>query len=116
MKYFAGKKVPPTAEELAEKFLKRREFITDHMNTSLLFMFFAQHFTHQFFKRNINNPAFTWGRHGVDVSHIYGQGIERENKLRSFKDGKLKSQVRGQVMVGLTRHKVASLHIDYLHS
>ena len=31
---------------------------------------------------------------GWDVSHIYGQDIERQNKLRAFKDGKLKSQVR----------------------
>ena len=80
-------------------------------------MFFAQHFTHQFFTTVYGDPAFTWGRHGVVVSHIYGQGIERENKLRTFKDGKLKSQVRGQVMVGLTRHKVfcwrPCIYIDY---
>ena len=89
----SGDKVPPSAEEVAEKFLKRREFITDHRNTSLLFVFFAQHFTHQFFKTEYGDPAFTWGHHGVDVSHIYGQGVERENRLRTFKDGKLKSQV-----------------------
>ena len=89
-----GKKELPSAEELAEKFLKRKEFRTDHMNTSLLFVFFAQHFTHEFFKTVYGNPAFTWGRHGVDVTHIYGQGVERENILRSFKDGNMKSQVR----------------------
>ena len=27
------------------------------------------------------------------MSHIYGQGVERENQLRTFKDGKMKSQV-----------------------
>ena len=90
----SGKKVPPSAEEIAEKILKRREFVTDHRNTSLLFVFFAQHFTHQFFKTDYKSPALTWGRHGIDVSHIYGQGVERENRLRTFKDGKLKSQVR----------------------
>lgn len=63
------------------------------MNTSLLFVFFAQHFTHNFFKTTYDSPALTWGRQGVDVTHIYGQGVDRENKLRSFKDGKLKSQV-----------------------
>ena len=87
-----GKKEPPSAEEIAEKFLKRWEFITDDTNTSLLFMFFAQHFTHEFFKTEYGNPGFTWGRHGVDVSHIYGQGVERESQLRTFQDGKLKSQ------------------------
>ena len=89
-----GKKNPPTPEELAEKFLKRREFVPDSANTSLLFMFFAQHFTHQFFKTEYKkHPGLTWGRQGIDVSHIYGQGVETENKLRTFKDGKLKSQV-----------------------
>ena len=88
-----GKKELLPAEELAEKFLKREKFITDHANTSLLFIFFGQHFTHNYFKTVYGKPALTWGRHGVDVSHIYGQGLERENVLRSFKDGKLKSQV-----------------------
>ena len=83
---------PPTPEVLAEKFLKRRVFIPDHTNTSLLFMFFAQHFTHQFFKTEYEkSPGLTRGRNGIDVSHIilYGQGVERENILWTFKDGKL---------------------------
>ena len=63
------------------------------MNTSLLFMFFALHHSHVFLKTDFANPWFTWGQQGVDVTHIYGQGLERENQLRSFKDGKLKSQV-----------------------
>ena len=84
----------PSAEELANKFLKRGKFKTDHTNTSWLFMFFAQHFTHEFFKTIYHKPAFSWGNHGVDVSHIYGQDVERQNKLRSFEDGKLKSQVK----------------------
>nr|AAF93168.1 cyclooxygenase [Gersemia fruticosa] len=88
----AGKKELPPAEEVANKFLKRGKFKTDHTSTSWLFMFFAQHFTHEFFKTIYHSPAFTWGNHGVDVSHIYGQDMERQNKLRSFEDGKLKSQ------------------------
>ena len=91
----AGKETLPSPEEVAEKFLKRKEFLTDHANTSLLFMSFAQHFTHMFFKTEYKSPELTWGRHGIDVTNIYGQGIERENQLRSFKDGKLKSQVSG---------------------
>ena len=63
------------------------------MNTSALFAFFAQHFTHQFFKTDLEKgPEFTWGQHGIDLSNTYGQGIERENMLRTRKDGKLKSQ------------------------
>ena len=89
-----GKKVLPSAEEIAEKFLKRTEFITDPQNTSVLFAFFAQHFTHNFFKTDFDKgPGMQWGRHGIDASHIYGQGVERENKLRTLKDGKMKSQV-----------------------
>lgn len=30
----------------------------------------------------------------VDLNHIYGQKLERQHKLRLFKDGKLKHQVR----------------------
>ena len=95
----SGKKVPPSAEELAERFLKRTEFITDPQNTSLLFTFFAQHFTHCFFKTDYpRDPGMQWGRHGVDSSHIYGQGVERESKLRTFKDGKMKSQVNFKLL------------------
>ena len=57
-------------------------------------MYFAQHFTHQFFKTEYwKSPALTCGRNGVDVSHIYGNNVDTENKLRTMKDGKLKSQV-----------------------
>ncbi|MBN3302333.1 PGH2 synthase, partial [Amia calva] len=60
--------------------------------TSLMFAFFAQHFTHQFFKTDMKKgPSFTRGLgHGVDLSHIYGEGLERQYKLRLLKDGKLK--------------------------
>ena len=46
-------------------------------------------------------PAFTWGRHGVDGSNMYGQSVERENQLRLFEDGKLKSQVKTMQMQAL---------------
>lgn len=32
--------------------------------------------------------------HQVDLNHIYGDNLERQHKLRLFKDGKLKYQVR----------------------
>lgn len=31
----------------------------------------------------------------VDLSHIYGDNLDRQNKLRLFKDGKLRYQVSG---------------------
>ncbi|KAK5869649.1 hypothetical protein PBY51_024351 [Eleginops maclovinus] len=90
-----GKKELPDAKLLAEKLLMRRKFIPDPQGTSLMFAFFAQHFTHQFFKSDMKKgPAFTLAQgHGVDLSHIYGDTLERQHKLRLFKDGKLKHQI-----------------------
>lgn len=55
---------------LAEKLLMRRQFIPDPQGTSLMFGFFAQHFTHQFFKTDTKRgPAFTLAKgHGVRTS------------------------------------------------
>ncbi|KAM4695994.1 prostaglandin G/H synthase 1 [Rhinophrynus dorsalis] len=90
-----GKDELPDADFLVKTFLQREDFIPDPQGTNLLFAFFAQHFTHQFFK--------TYGRmgrgfikgfgHGVDLSHIYGDNLERQHMLRLFKDGKLKYQI-----------------------
>ncbi|XP_043941254.1 prostaglandin G/H synthase 2 [Protopterus annectens] len=90
-----GKKELPDAKMIAEKFLLRRKFIPDPQGTSLMFTFFAQHFTHQFFKTDHHRgPEFTRGLgHGVDLSHIYGETLDRQHKLRLFKDGKLKYQM-----------------------
>ncbi|XP_077572967.1 prostaglandin G/H synthase 2 [Stigmatopora nigra] len=90
-----GKKELPDAKLLAEKLLMRRQFIPDPQGTSLMFAFFAQHFTHQFFKSDMKRgPAFTLAKgHGVDLSHIYGDNLEKQHKLRLFKDGKLRHQI-----------------------
>ncbi|XP_070252132.1 prostaglandin G/H synthase 2-like [Myotis yumanensis] len=90
-----GKKELPDSDMLLDKFLMRREFIPDPQGTNLMFAFFAQHFTHQFFKTDDKRgPAFTKGLgHGVDLSHVYGETLDRQHKLRLFKDGKLKYQV-----------------------
>ena len=80
---------------MAERLFKRKKFIPDPMNTSALFAYFAQHFTHQFFKTDYyKGPGFTWGRHGIDLSNTYGHDLQRENMLRLFKEGKMKTQVR----------------------
>uniref|UniRef100_A0A3B3TA69 Prostaglandin G/H synthase 2 n=2 Tax=Paramormyrops kingsleyae TaxID=1676925 RepID=A0A3B3TA69_9TELE len=90
-----GKVELPEAKLVVEKVLLRRHFIPDPQGTSLMFAFFAQHFTHQFFKSDMaKGPAFTKSLgHGVDLTHIYGDTLERQHKLRLFKDGKLKFQV-----------------------
>ncbi|XP_066294844.1 prostaglandin G/H synthase 2-like [Branchiostoma lanceolatum] len=95
----AGRKELPSPEYIAETFLARRRFIPDRRRTNVLFNFMAQHFTHQFFKTDFKKGAGrTWGDHGVDLSHIYGETVERQHQLRAFTDGKLKFQrVGGEV-------------------
>ncbi|XP_049753194.1 prostaglandin G/H synthase 1 isoform X3 [Elephas maximus indicus] len=90
-----GKKQLPDAQLLAHRFLLRRKFIPDPQGANLMFAFFAQHFTHQFFKTSGKmGPGFTKAlSHGVDLGHIYGDNLERQYHLRLFKDGKLKYQV-----------------------
>ncbi|XP_013368748.1 PREDICTED: prostaglandin G/H synthase 1 isoform X2 [Chinchilla lanigera] len=90
-----GKKQLPDAQLLGQRFLLRRKFIPDPQGTNLMFAFFAQHFTHQFFKTSGKmGPGFTKALgHGVDLGHIYGDNLERQYHLRLFKDGKLKYQV-----------------------
>uniref|UniRef100_A0A8C5MQC6 Prostaglandin G/H synthase 1 n=1 Tax=Leptobrachium leishanense TaxID=445787 RepID=A0A8C5MQC6_9ANUR len=90
-----GKPQLPDARLLTETFLKREKFIPDPQGTNLLFAFFAQHFTHQFFKTyGKMGRGFTKGLgHGVDLSHVYGDNLERQHMLRLFIDGKLKYQI-----------------------
>nr|XP_033817250.1 prostaglandin G/H synthase 2 [Geotrypetes seraphini] len=90
-----GKKELPDAKVVVEKFLLRRKFIPDPQGTNIMFAFFAQHFTHQFFKTDAKRgAAFTKALgHGVDLNHVYGETLDRQHKLRLFKDGKLKYQM-----------------------
>ncbi|TRY94615.1 hypothetical protein DNTS_001872 [Danionella cerebrum] len=90
----------PDPKLLVEKFLLRRNFRPDPQGTNLMFAFFAQHFTHQFFKtHNRVGLGFTKGLgHGVDAGHIYGDTLDRQLELRLLKDGKLKYQVlKGEI-------------------
>ncbi|XP_016090020.1 prostaglandin G/H synthase 1-like [Sinocyclocheilus grahami] len=90
-----GKIKLPDPKLLAEKFLLRQNFRPDPQGTNLMFAFFAQHFTHQFFKtHNHIGLGFTKGlAHGVDAGHVYGDTLDRQLDLRLHKDGKLKYQV-----------------------
>ncbi|XP_030363390.1 prostaglandin G/H synthase 1 isoform X2 [Strigops habroptila] len=90
-----GKQQLPDPQLLAERFLLRRRFEADPQGTNLMFAFFAQHFTHQFFKTSGKmGRGFTKALgHGVDLGHLYGDNLQRQHQLRLFKDGKLKFQV-----------------------
>ncbi|KAG5276282.1 hypothetical protein AALO_G00130150 [Alosa alosa] len=108
-----GKKELPDAKQLAEKLLLRRRFIPDPQRSNLMFAFFAQHFTHQFFKSDMKKgPAFTRAvNHGVDLGHIYGEDLARQHKLRLFKGGKLRYQVvDGEVYPPLVSEVGAEMH------
>lgn len=63
----AGKKELPDSKLIVEKFLLRKKFIPDPQGTNIMFTFFAQHFTHQFFKTDHKKgPSFTKALgHGV---------------------------------------------------
>ncbi|XP_061459709.1 prostaglandin G/H synthase 1 isoform X2 [Rhineura floridana] len=90
----------PDAQLVAEELLQRKTFQPDPQGTNLMFAFFAQHFTHQFFKTSGRmGHGFTRALgHGVDLGHIYGDNLERQHELRLFQDGKLKYQmVKGEM-------------------
>uniref|UniRef100_G1N7E3 Prostaglandin G/H synthase 1 n=1 Tax=Meleagris gallopavo TaxID=9103 RepID=G1N7E3_MELGA len=90
-----GKQQLPDAQLLAQRFLLRHKFEADPRGTNLMFAFFAQHFTHQFFKTSGKmGRGFTKALgHGVDLGHVYGDNLQRQHQLRLFQDGKLKFQV-----------------------
>nr|CAB3265267.1 prostaglandin G/H synthase 2-like [Phallusia mammillata] len=94
-----GPKVLPDPLIVAKKLFARDKFEPCSARTNVLFPLFAQHFTHQFFKTKF--PAgmpHQDGNHGVDLSHVYGDSIERTTGLRMLKDGKLKYSVIGGEM------------------
>lgn len=85
----------PDPELLVDTLLKRRTFRADPQGSNLMFAFFAQHFTHQFFK-TFNRMGLGYTKalaHGVDAGHVYGDNLERQLQLRLHKDGKLKYQL-----------------------
>ncbi|CAG5135125.1 unnamed protein product, partial [Candidula unifasciata] len=93
-----GKKNLPDVDTLIKKFFIRTKLRLEPMGSSLLMAYFAQHFTHMFFKTDFQRGAgFTWGGHGVDVTSIYGQHEGEERALRTGQNGKLKMQkIKGE--------------------
>jgi prostaglandin-endoperoxide synthase 2 len=92
---------PKTAEEMPDPnvlfdlIFKRKTFIKNNLGSNVLFAFFAQHFTHQFFQTDWSRgPAFTLNQnHQVDMNQVYGINQETASALRSGKDGTLKTQI-----------------------
>lgn len=62
-----GKEELPDPELLVERLLRRRTFRPDPQGTNLMFAFFAQHFTHQFFK--------TYNRMGLGFTKALDHGV-----------------------------------------
>ncbi|KAK7067762.1 Prostaglandin G/H synthase 1 [Halocaridina rubra] len=89
-----GYKDYPDVDELIKKVFMRREFIPEPHGTNVLFQYYAQHFTHQFFRTDYKKgPQLTKGTGGVDVSNIYGLTETDRQALRSRVNGKLRTQV-----------------------
>lgn len=84
----------PDVDYMIERFFKRREFKPEPHGTNVFFAFYAQHFTHQFFRTDLKNgPGFYLGKDGVDVSNIHGLEESRKKALRSLKGGKMKVRI-----------------------
>ena len=78
---------------MINKVFLRKEFKPDPHGTNVLFQYYAQHFTHQFFRTDYKKgPHITYGGGGVDVSNIYGLDRATQRALRSGVDGKLITQ------------------------
>ena len=70
--FVAGKKELPDANLVVEKLMRRTTFTPEALGSNAIFAFFAQHFTHQFFKTDFKRgPGFQWGGHGVRPLLIY---------------------------------------------
>ncbi|XP_076145075.1 prostaglandin G/H synthase 1 isoform X1 [Alosa pseudoharengus] len=109
-----GKTELPDPKLLVQKFMLRDHFKPDPQGSNLMFAFFAQHFTHQFFKtHNRMGLAFTKALgHGVDAGHIYGDNLPRQLNLRLHKDGKLKYQLLNGEMYPPTE-AMAKVNMSY---
>lgn len=76
---FTGKQQLPDPQVLAERFLLRQEFEADPRGTNLMFAFFAQHFTHQFFK--------TSGKMGRGFTKALGHGVRGAREHEGVRRG-----------------------------
>ncbi|KAK3858113.1 hypothetical protein Pcinc_035671 [Petrolisthes cinctipes] len=110
----AGNPDYPDVDELIKKVFLRREFLPEPHNTNVLFQYYAQHFTHQFFRTDYKKgPHITKGNGGVDVSNIYGLTEQDRRALRSNVDGKLRTQVVNGEEFPPNLRDVSGISMDY---
>ncbi|XP_036185818.1 prostaglandin G/H synthase 1 isoform X2 [Myotis myotis] len=84
-----GKQQLPDPQLLSRRFLLRKKFIPDPQGANLMFAFFAQHFTHQFFKTSGKMGAgFTKALgHGMLGGEMYPPSVEEAPVLMHYPKG-----------------------------
>jgi prostaglandin-endoperoxide synthase 2 len=83
----------PPAAQVAELFRKRNGQTVYSDKSTLLFPFFVQWFTDGFLRTAHPNRLKNTSNHHIDLSPVYGLNPESTDTLRSFKGGRLKSQI-----------------------
>ncbi len=85
----------PPVEEVANLFRRRGKFVREtNRMSSVIFPYYAQWFTHQFFntKQSPGQSAFTEVPVGFNLSQLYG-GPADENRLREHVGGRMRLEV-----------------------
>lgn len=88
----------PKLEDLAVLFEKRRDKSGNSITipsekSTLLFPYWVQWFTDGFLRKDRYNPLKNTSNHHIDLCPVYGLTAESTHLLRTFKGGKLKSQM-----------------------
>ena len=83
----------PTPEDLAVLFRKQNGETILSEKSTLLFPYWVQWFTDSFLRTDRNNRLKNTSNHEIDLANVYGLTPEVTHLLRSFQNGKLKSQI-----------------------
>lgn len=94
--FSSGKAGLPDPELLVDRLFKRRTFRPDPQGTNLMFAFFAQHFTHQFFK--------TYNRMGLGFTRALGHGVRRCSAFKLLMKNVVVWNICSRTPDGFTRH------------
>ncbi|MEL6880895.1 MAG: peroxidase family protein [Cyanobacteria bacterium J06607_10] len=83
----------PAPESVAELFRKRKGETLLSEKSTLLFPYWVQWFTDGFLRTDRYNRLKNTSNHQIDLSNVYGLTAKVTHQLRSFEEGKLKSQL-----------------------
>lgn len=83
----------PPLEDLAVLFKKADDKTLFSEKSTLLFPYWVQWFTDGFLRTDRYNRLKNTSNHHIDLSPVYGLTSKQTHRLRSFKSGKLKSQM-----------------------